>query len=916
MSRQILLNVVKVDDCEFYGDTDGSGTNYPVFAKLFHSMWPESRFSEDSPGAGVFPSLIGEAVLGPGGGLNRENDYYNYIPWRDQGGIPVLAKGTISKLHIYYNFDMGTGSGFVFTIYKNGVATSVTATITSPGISAQDITNSVSVDVGDVLSMHMNPFGNPFQPECFETEAVAGMTWNVEFNSFTPNESTHCYGAFNGTGNSTTLELAYDFFMGDRETSSTTSPYTIWPTAGTLKNFYIKFRQRNEIGPQAPVYRLFKNDNKNPEITHIVDNLNSDGYSVKTANKNFDDDDMAYIETINVGNCASEDVSHSFLCEKRTESTFFFTTENTQVITATFTRTMTAGVTYLFTLGQTTLSSGSGSPGSSGAPILVPTWGSILNMRVRLNEAPGSGESCTVSLRKNGIVQSTAVTISGSDTLGDSGTSKTFFQYNVPTENTMNIGITPTYSETNLRITISYEFQPVDNGATSIFGVRATVPTPGHTGGVVYLIPVGGRASNYTDYITSSEVVAPMDGEIRGMNVWATKPEEVEALTLMKNGVETSLQVTSSGFFANRAADITSVIPISAGDRICFKNNPQDTQPGTQALEITYSYITSGSPKEFPIMAHTVGFYAGNRWTYRYEPLNDGGNVSYAGDYRPITEHRAATTRFSSIVSALKVKKWYVLPYVDSSIGEGADGRHLLGNQLKLTFKLYRNGSDTGIELSSTDGQDFTLNTTDTLAVAAGQKLTWVLDPIAGDMDNRGTIIEAIGCSFVANEAGHFPVFSDNKLADAADGDQARFSGVPGNPFTHPSTSPRKQLAPDFWIHKMYSAVVIGGMGAGDTLVTNVELNDVATALGTSLSQFGSTDNSTVDVHVLEGDFIDVAGSTSGSYDTVAHAYDCSSEASGVEGGANEHVAPEVPEPINFYTAISSAKPINFRKRT
>jgi hypothetical protein len=62
---------------------------------------------------------------------------------------------TIKNMHVYHNNPAGNGNNIVYTLFKNGVSTSLTVTIPSTTQTASDTSNSVSVSAGDRLTIEV-----------------------------------------------------------------------------------------------------------------------------------------------------------------------------------------------------------------------------------------------------------------------------------------------------------------------------------------------------------------------------------------------------------------------------------------------------------------------------------------------------------------------------------------------------------------------------------------------------------------------------------------------------------------------------------------------------------------------------------------------------------------------------------------
>lgn len=88
--------------------------------------------------------------------------------------ITVPASGTISKL--FFNQVAGTGSDrVIYTVYKNGIATSLTSTVFASSSSGSDIINSFSVSIGDTISVAVSFIG---ATSAFPTNLTLSMLLN------------------------------------------------------------------------------------------------------------------------------------------------------------------------------------------------------------------------------------------------------------------------------------------------------------------------------------------------------------------------------------------------------------------------------------------------------------------------------------------------------------------------------------------------------------------------------------------------------------------------------------------------------------------------------------------------------------------------------------------------------------------
>jgi len=74
----------------------------------------------------------------------------------------IALSGTIKNLYVKLTADPGTDpDGYKFTVYKNGIATSLTVTITANATTANDTSNSFTVVATDTLVLKIEPLNAP-----------------------------------------------------------------------------------------------------------------------------------------------------------------------------------------------------------------------------------------------------------------------------------------------------------------------------------------------------------------------------------------------------------------------------------------------------------------------------------------------------------------------------------------------------------------------------------------------------------------------------------------------------------------------------------------------------------------------------------------------------------------------------------
>lgn len=150
----------------------------------------------------------------------------------DNGQPVVAAAGTISNLFIKITVAPGSAVSRAFTINKNGVATSVTCSVTGTGSGAgittcNDTSDSFSVVPGDALSLGQAATG---------TVAAASVQYGAEFVPTSDNNLILLASA--NTTNTTTQAYAAPTAASTVWNTTETSRQQLFPDAGTLSRFY------------------------------------------------------------------------------------------------------------------------------------------------------------------------------------------------------------------------------------------------------------------------------------------------------------------------------------------------------------------------------------------------------------------------------------------------------------------------------------------------------------------------------------------------------------------------------------------------------------------------------------------------------------------------------------------------------
>lgn len=104
---------------------------------------------------------------------NRSNWYSTH----DEAANVIPIAGTLKQLRVEMSTAPGVGNAHAYTIYKNGVATAATCTISGSSTQCSDLSNTVSIAAGDTLSIESVPSGSPVSSGFFR------MAWIFEGGS-------------------------------------------------------------------------------------------------------------------------------------------------------------------------------------------------------------------------------------------------------------------------------------------------------------------------------------------------------------------------------------------------------------------------------------------------------------------------------------------------------------------------------------------------------------------------------------------------------------------------------------------------------------------------------------------------------------------------------------------------------------
>ena len=153
----------------------------------------------------------------------------------------VSTDGVIKNLRAKLSGTPGAGTKYTFTLMLNGNPTALTFDIADTDTTGGDMINEVVVTGGDTVSIRCVPTGPPTARYC---------TWTSVFKGDTAKESLMLGGSWDAVSKTAT---EYGQVYGAHTVySATENNYRqVVPTAGTIKNFYVKLSEDPGVDPDA-----------------------------------------------------------------------------------------------------------------------------------------------------------------------------------------------------------------------------------------------------------------------------------------------------------------------------------------------------------------------------------------------------------------------------------------------------------------------------------------------------------------------------------------------------------------------------------------------------------------------------------------------------------------------------------------
>lgn len=183
---------------------------------------------------------------------------------------PVAITSTIYNVYANVSVAPGVGTSVVFTLIKNGSATSLVVTISGTNTSATNTTTRVSLAQGDLACWQVSITGSP---------AASFMGLSCVLNGQVPGYTTMVFGA---SAASSTGATQYIALFGNAPSGTEASTTVVSPIAGTLDRLYVNlstaptagksyaFTLRNNTANTALTTTVSDASTSNSDLTHSV----------------------------------------------------------------------------------------------------------------------------------------------------------------------------------------------------------------------------------------------------------------------------------------------------------------------------------------------------------------------------------------------------------------------------------------------------------------------------------------------------------------------------------------------------------------------------------------------------------------------------------------------------------------------
>lgn len=359
--------------------------------------------------------------------------------------VPVAM--TLSAMYLDCVTAPGAGKSYTYTIRKNGVDTTLTATVSDTNTTASVTGQAVVFAAGDLISLSSTPSGTPTSP---------GIVYGqVLVNSASQPIAGYWYGSSVFSNNSTRYLAPSGGFSNTWSSSSTESDIsTAVPIAGTIKNLYVNRYSSAPSSGQSCSYTLMVNGVASALTLTISDTATTGSDTTHSVSVNAGDlISIRCAGSASAGVAGSGSISMAFTPSDGASSIYMTGNHGNSDTSNIPSQTVTG---YRLPFGGAGLSNQS-----------TDTAGAIGSIRINrmyitMTTAPGSGKSWSFTLRENSVDTALTATVSntGTTVTSTSGTVVTqpFGRYSVSL-----VPVSTPASPGNVRISVSGSFVPPSN---------------------------------------------------------------------------------------------------------------------------------------------------------------------------------------------------------------------------------------------------------------------------------------------------------------------------------------------------------------------------------------------------------------------------------------------------------------------
>ena len=297
---------------------------------------------------------------------------------------------------------------------------------------------------------------------------------------------------------------------------------------------------------------------------------------------------------------------------------------------------------------------------------LISAPGTLEGMAARLNNAPGSGKSYTLTVYKNDSPTSLVVTIADTASTGEN----TVNTVAVVAGDWITIRVTSSGSPSQIG-QWSIRFNSTDPGFSMLSGCGGTEALSRTDAQYIALAGAADTAAlNETE--GNVKLLIPCAGTVKNLYIHLYTAPGVgtsRTFTINKNGDPTGLTVTLSG--ATATGSITSDVAFSAGDFISLVGTPTDNPEASYIwVGVTFQAAVLGNFITGQSASANLSVTSSQYWACAKVAAT--GTATYGYVYM-IGDGASVKTIYAAVDTPPGASKWW-------------------------TFKLYRSGSNTGLQ--------------------------------------------------------------------------------------------------------------------------------------------------------------------------------------------------------------------------